>query len=347
MNGNVTQMSKEDAVVNASTINIIPEISAEMRAAARLDEVSPISSLGSEKMPHREAKVALTFQVADRHRNLPPTAFDRKFDKIWALKLARHMLQDTFLPEIVQLADCEFNGIIYRINGNHLSHARCIVEEENPEFSKNFSPTVRFLHYKAETEEDMRLLYANYDRAKVRDPGTVYNAYLFKSAGFEDCSKKTIKSLAEGLRGYLWIFDASKRDADEICYQLKTQYAKLGGRVSGLFETILIHSRYSKHLRRSSVYAAMFATCEKNLKEATEFWQHISDGVGLSADDPCLKLRNLLLAYSVKQILPRATGSVVSAELMYRWCIDAWNAHRSGTSFKANKVVKGERSVAV
>lgn len=269
--------------------------------------------------------------------------FDRPVIQRHVEYLGNAMRQGTFLWESLIIALCRCNGKTYRLNGQHTAWAR-VYWKEAPH---NLPVTV--YHYNARTENDMRLLYANWDRAKTRTKGNVVCAYLFDNGQFTGISRHVLERVAQGFS--FWLFGIDKnasRSGDSDAALMRREYLDLSLRVCEYYSSL--QGPGSKHLQRAPVVAALFETFRKHQAEAIQFWDAVKSGADLNLDDPRLKLRNHLMIHAVNA--GRGGGSYkknVSGEDMYGWCIQAWNASREKKSlrhFTAQKPgVKRSRAV--
>lgn len=291
------------------------------------DETIPVASLGSGlKVVARENK-ELTHSLATELLELEIFGPDRPLDDAHVARLQKAMERGTFRPELVQIMVCSLNGKNYRINGQHTCWARLYTD-------KSYRCPVQLIRYKASSENDMRMLYASVDRGKPRSKSNVINAYLFGHGAFAGFSKTIIKQMSEGFSFWMWGNNSPQHDGDEISYLLETDYHGLAMKVGKFLDGCQVKT--ARHLRRSPVYAAFFATFDKSESDAIEFWEAVRDGANLSIDDPRLKLRNHLQGHAVNA--GRGGGSYknnVCADDMFGWCIQAWNAFRTNSSVKA------------
>jgi hypothetical protein len=163
---------------------------------------------------------------------------------------------------------------------------------------------------------------------------------LYESENFPDFSKTVLRQLSEGFSLWKWgVAQGTHHDGDEISYLMATTYNGLALKIGNFIKSYQGVS--AKHMKRSPVYAAMYGTFERSEAGSIEFWQAVSTGANLEADDPRLKLRNHLMQHAVNA--GRGGGSykhMVAADEMLGWCEQAWNAWRSGKSLKFFKSVK-------
>lgn len=321
-----------------------------------IKDTAPISSLGEGYKEIGMSREPFTVELADSILNCKELPFDRQLDNKWVVELIKAMRGGNFVAQQVQIVVCELNGVKYRLNGQHVSWARSMLDTHDKAFSKSYKPLVTVCHYKAKTEEDLRMLYANIDRAKVRSRGQVVQSYLFGKPEFqftnpegntENYSKRLLSALSTGLVGWIHGFSSSRRpSADELSYMISTTHYEIAMRVA---EFLRDCPAAKKHIQRGPIWAAMFATFDRSKSDSEAFWIGVRDGVGLEADDPRLKLSHMLMQYSVNAGLggSSARAKTASGEEMYRWCIDAWNAYRNKKAVRFAKFDKTKDRVAV
>ena len=259
----------------------------------------------------KPSRVILGLETFEGDRNLRPGK---------VLHYIKCMKQDTFLTDIVDLIVCTCGGIQYRMNGQHVCNAR--LDLDRPAYRGNGK--VRILYWNAETVQDMRRLYSSIDRGTPRTRADVLNSYLFGEGMFEGYSQTVIKQIGEGL--HFWV--NSNMTPDDVAYVLQTMHYQLALKVG----KCLALCGSLKHLKRSPVFGAMFATFFKHGKEAAEFWENVSTGANLGVDSPMLKLQHKLMQSNVRR--KGLDGKVSMPEDMYGWCIQAWNAFRKGTKVR-------------
>jgi len=293
-------------------------------------DIIPVTSLGSGLKVIKRERVNFSIALATEILETEPFGPDRTIDERWVNYLIDTMRNGTFQWEQVILSVCTFKGKLYRMNGQHTAWAR-INWDEAP-----MNLPVTKLRYSAQTEDDLRILYANIDRGKPRTKGDVYNSYLFESKEFPNFNKTVLRRIAEGLSYWLWSNDSSKHAGDETAYLLRTRYCGLALKVAHFLAKSL--SGEWKHLSRRAVYAAMYATYNKHAALSDKFWEAVKVGANLDSQDPRLKLRNHLMTHSVHG--GSSSKKVVQPAEMFGWCIQAWNAWRNEKSLRSFKSPK-------
>lgn len=293
-----------------------------------------VSSLGEGlKLVNKSAK-ELDHEFATELLQMKEFSPDRPLDDNHVAKLKQAMDRGTFLPEQVTIITCTCDKVEYRMNGQHTSWARL-------EMPPKYRCPVTVLRYAAKTDHDMRRLYASIDRNKPRSKGNIIISYLYDTEEWAGFSKGEVRLLAEGLG--LWLeasqFQRSMRDGDDRAYLLMTKHYEVGLKVGRFLQNS--HGRDNRHLFRSPVAAAMFATFDVSAAAALDFWNAVRDGTGFNIKtDPRLVLRNGLASASISKGRGFAEGKKsVSAEEMYRWCLQAWNNWRQNKPTKLLKAL--------
>lgn len=311
---------------------------------------TPVPIDVSDGLTYTERKVQLTAEFADKHLSLPALKeedrnLERPLNDSHVATLLTAMLRGTFRPEQCLLSTCTLDGVTYRTNGQHTCWARSFYADEMKKLHKrdNYAPEIKLLKYTAQSFDQLRDLYASTDRGLSRSQGHVVITRLFGTEEFKDVPRVTLRRLAEGLGCWRWE-DGNERkrhDADDRAERLKTEYHDLAIQIARFLGQG--KPRVSKHINRAAVIGAMFATFEKGVKNATEFWEAVREGLGLTEKaDPRHTLRNALMSASVALGSGSTTGKkAVSQEEMYRWCLLAWNAWREKRKLQQLKPVLG------
>lgn len=291
-------------------------------------DVYDVTSLGKHLKLTSERKVELTHEFAQQLLEMPEFQADRPLRQGHVDYLVGTMTRGTFHPEDVLLKTCILDGTEYRINGQHTCWARL-------EMPSKWRCPVRHQRYKADSMEDMRILYASVDRIAPRTKVHVINAYLVGTDEYSGVKYQTIKVLPSAVTLWKWERqnDRLMHDGDDVAYLMRTELAETCGRVAAFID---LHDDTAwVHCRRAPVVAAMLETFDKFSRVAVEFWEAVISGIGIeNAGDPRLKLRTLLIKakLNTQQGSMRQMRNVIGREQMYRICLHAWNAWRRGST---------------
>jgi hypothetical protein len=261
----------------------------------------------------------------------------RSFSQSHANGLLSEMKAGKFRPEHVHICTCVVDDTIYRLNGQHTTWARLQMPTDWP-------CEVEFFFYEAENMDAMRALYAVTDRGRPLSQTAQTHSQLAGTPEFMSVKSRSLREVPKGLAFFLWE-DPNERkthDGVDIAQLMRTEYLDLALKVCAFLGEQ--SNRDLNHLMRPPVTAAILATFGKAPNIAKDFWQAVADGTGFSSKvDPRLKIRNELMESAVD--FGRGAQSEkpkVSAELMHRRCITAWNAYREGRPLKKIQVKRGQ-----
>lgn len=301
------------------------------------DEPIDVSDLGEGIKQTGEEKVELTHALATEVLGYGEFIGERPLRDNHVANLGDCMRRGTFHWEWVMLviARCGEHhhktpaGKPIRINWQHTCWARL-------EMAEKMRTPVRIMRYRCETENDLRQLYASCDRGAVRTRGNVIQSYLAGHPDFAGMKSHCLKLIPSGFALWHWETEGQRKqhDGDAQSYLLLTEFNDVANKV-GQFLNHYKPSEF-RHLMRSPVVAAMFATFAKVPTIAPQFWEAVANGVGFgSAEDPRLKLRNFCMNNSVGHGMgSKANLNPVDVESYYKCCIAMWNAWRAGRSVK-------------
>lgn len=293
-------------------------------------EILDVTSLGGGLRLISDRRVYFTEALAHSILSMNEFCADRPLRDEHVTYLINAMKRGTFRPEWVKFITCTgADGKDYRMNGQHCAWARLEMPEKWGADCK-----VGVLHYEADTDQDMRLLYASIDRNAPRTRNNVVASHLIGTVQFAEVPARVVRLLTEGLAFWIWdtATERQRHDGDDVAYLVQTEHANMVNRLVGFLHTdedsVLANAQ--KHVRRAAVIAAMYETFSKAAAKSEEFWLAVRLGVGmLERNDPRLKLRNALMSCVLASSAARArAGKRVTNEEMYRWCVHAWNAWR-------------------
>lgn len=327
---------------NNSQIIVDPSYTTREFTGEAPTEILNIASLGGKLEVLSNRKILFNQEFADKLLAFKNCPWERGLRDNHVEYLMGEMQKSTFLPETVCLASCfcDEDGFEYRINGQHCCWARTQLTETGKDAIKPFQVT--YVRYKASTIEDVRRLYASYDRAAPRTRSNIIEAYLAGRGEFNDHTISLVKLTAQALALWLWESptERGKHSADDIAYLMCKDHARTVGLVLDFCDETpnLISIKY---MRRSPVLAAMLETFSKAVKPSIEFWYQIKIGLGFTGEnDPRLRLRDALMAYGVQKSAVHAEKKYTDTESMYRWCISCWNFWRENGEVKQLRTTK-------
>lgn len=212
---------------------------------------------------------------------------------------------------------------VYRINGQHTCWMRVMIPEKDEPVNAS---KVRKIVYAVENREQLRNLYATFDRAAPRTPGHITKVMLLDSGSVEGISPSYLTPLVAGFRVWEWEGKWERQNIGtpaNVAALIKGKYAELFNMVGKYFKEM---SDKATFVRRSPVIGALFATFQKSPEESTAFWDGVFTGLGLTEEnDPRYQLRKFLESHSMNLSAKR---DALPAEDMFRTCINAWNRWR-------------------
>ncbi len=300
-------------------------------------DVMDVKSIGKGLKILSQKRSLFTHEMANKFLTMANFDGERNLRDRHVIFIAEQMKKGLFRPEIVKLASCMClaDGKEYRINGQHSSWSRLEVSEEE------YPPEqIDVLKYEAATMQDVRRLYATFDRGSPRTKSDTVIAYLAGTPQFAEVSPTLIKAIAEGFGFWKWEsnHDRQRHSGDDVSFLLQTEYYDLTIKVLSFCD---MQPKFLSipFMRKSSIVAAMFETFAVVQKASEEFWHGIKVGAGLPADDPRLKLRTMLMTATAQKSAAATTDKkVMSSETIYRNCITAFNYWRSGEPLKNLRV---------
>jgi hypothetical protein len=285
-----------------------------------------------------DERVVLDKDKAIEYLELTIFAGERQVNDKHVQYLLDEMVGVRFNWDLVTLCRCIFKGVEYKINGQHTCWAFAYLADKKP----SAKYTVRELVYEAKSEEQLKQLYASFDRGMVRTESHVTKVFLIGTDVAEGLPRELLGKAASGVS--FWLFekttDRKRIGPQEITTLIQQQYADLFRRV------VTFYKEYqTEHfLRRQPVLAALFEIFAKSPAKAEEFWTPVVTGVGINdQEDPRLALRNHLMSTSLQKTTSFASKKVEDAETQYRTCVHLWNHWRTGKSVKVVRVPRDEK----
>ena len=240
-----------------------------------------------------------------------------------------------FLWSLVVIAKCWLAGVLYRINGQHTAWMRLSLSKDHPFFRGEHEPTVREVVYQVDTMEQLRSLYAAFDKNRPRTRPHLTKLMLVDREEMEGLAPDSFNSLVGGLR--VWLYPGAEHNRrlqpNAMLSIIKGQYGELFQTVGKYYKE---HRTEYRYLRRTGIIAALFATFYADPVKALEFWGPVITGVGITnADDPRLRLRHYY----------DTTGQVGDAAIEghYRVSIRAWNKWCLGATFSRGGLRPGDQ----
>lgn len=278
-----------------------------------------------------DGTITLDHASAARYIDLPVFPGERKAGNEQVQLLYDEMRRGTFNELLVILSTAVLEGVEYKINGQHTCWAvQCM--------PASFSLRVREIKYRVHNQTQLKMLYRTYDRAKARTDAHLTKVQLAGTPVMEGLNISLVGKISGGLK--FWYFDEphdrGRVTPEQVAAIVQNQLFELWRRVALCVQT---HAVEHKHIARSPVIGAMFATFEKVPTKAEEFWGPVATGLGLTnKTDPRLKLRDLLMQSTTRVSL--GAKDYLAPEAVYRMCILAWNHWRKHSPVKVLRTSK-------
>ena len=269
-------------------------------------------------LDHQKAAEYIDLPVFDGEREVAPATVQELYDQ---------MRRKTFNPNSTMLATVLYNGVTYKLNGQHTCWAMIYM-------ILGYFLTIREIRYKVNSSEQVRLLYSTYDRGRPRTNGHISKVFLVNAPATEGLCPSNLHKLASGYKLWRSTGDEFRRRVtpEQISAMVSREHPELFHRVGTYLQ---VEHGQEPEARRVAVLGAMFATFDKLPTKAPEFWTPVLGGLGLSAkSDPRYRLRDVLLrAMSRGGNMARGSKEgrrVLDTEDVYRMALDAWNKWRTG-----------------
>jgi hypothetical protein len=224
---------------------------------------------------------------------------------------------------------CNETQATYRANGKHTSH----LFAEYEELPQDIHATIE--HYHCDDLDDVARLYATFDsRTQVRTTNDINRAFAAIDADLVTIPTKIINLSVTGIAYAKHGDYYHRQSAAERAECLLEDECKLF--VQWLHSVLQSNNDGTRHLWRSPVVAAMYASWQKSRKAANEFWMAVRDGTGATPKTPDRVLNKFLLTRTVNNgtqgTAKKRTSSLCPPREMFVKCLHAWNAWRRDTT---------------
>ncbi len=276
--------------------------------------------------------VTLDHAKAAEYIDLPIFQGERNVTEVWVQRLYDELRRGMFNPLLVILSTAILDGVRYKINGQHTAWATAYMPP-------SFSMQVREIHYKVQTAEQIKLLYATYDRLRPRTDAHATQVHLAGTKAAEGLWASALNKYCAAFR--LWHIESDKQRSrfspEQAAGVIQKEFGELFNRVGNFVQSF----HPSDIARRMPVVAAMFATFNVVPTKAAEFWKPVLDGIDLSSkSDPRWQLREWLM----KSHMRTAGGKrPYTSEDCLRICLMCWQKWRKGQHMQAPPRQVGER----
>lgn len=267
-----------------------------------------------------------TRKLAERFAMMQPAPHDRPLSERRLAVYEKLMHRGEFRPVTWASAYCPETEETYRANGKHTSVLLTRIDPMP-------SLYVTLEEYECASLEDVARLYATFDsKMQSRTANDIYRSFASCVPELSGLPHRVISLTAGGI-AYAEHQDAYGRFSPAERAEALLEHHDFPVWFHGVVPS---SAEKSRHLYRLAVFAAAFATYQKDKDAATTFWTAVSEESDPRADMPTRKLsRWLLTHFSSKG--GNHTNAVagryrVSDREVFVKCLHAWNAWRKSES---------------
>lgn len=269
-----------------------------------------------------DRKVTLDHGKAFWYCDLPIFPGEREITNIHVQKLYDRMRRGSFNERIVTISTCRFEGVTYKINGQHTCWALVNMPDD-------YSLQVREIRFEASTKEDLKAIYSMFDQNLPRTEGHLTKVRLVDTETTAGVHVSLLNGLISGLK--FWLFESTndrRRHHDEEMTLLAKKHSQVFRSVAFILQD---NKDSIGDVKKQPVVAAMMATYYKVPRMADQFWSPVITGLDLiEKNDARWRLRKYLAEHTTGATHRASTKKSASPEAMYRVCINCWSKWRKG-----------------
>ena len=263
-------------------------------------------------------------QAARDHQLLPNSPTERELEPKRVKELVGRLKDGVWIP--CSWATVEFNGVKYRMNGQHSSHAMLEAADYLPD-----ELAIHLDHYRAETGEQMAALFRQFDaRFSARSKADVSGAYQGLIPEIRGISRGKAKLCIEGVAWYERAIEGLPVPSGDELYSMFFAN-KYHGFIRWADKILSIKT---PEMQRAPIVGAMYATFIASESGAQEFWSHVAKQDLADDSDP----RSVLAAELVRVKEGQKDAQPPTPAEFYAKCVKAWNAFRSGDKIRSLNV---------
>ena len=283
----------------------------------------------------------MTQSLATRFRDMDPVPHDRPLNPRRVEAYRKMLDAGLFRPVQWATVHCNETQATYRVNGKHTSN----LFAEYEELPQPIHATIE--HYHCDDLDDVARLYATFDsRTQVRTTNDINRAFAAIDPDLAEIPTKIVNLCVTAVAYVRHGDHYANKPAAERAECLLEPDCKLF--VAWVRDVLQANNDNTRHLWRSPVGAAMYATFLRSRKSANEFWLAVRDGTGATPKSPDRVLHRFLLSKSVKGSNAAARSSqLVAPREMFVKCLHAWNAWRRDTTTDLKYHAQGKIPAAV
>jgi hypothetical protein len=275
------------------------------------------------KQASQPQTVRITRQLAEQHAALPNIGLDRKLNPYRVERYVKDIKEGTMRPVLWARARCLEDNAMYRVNGQHTSHAYVSVDCI-PDHSYAIVE-----EYICDTRDDLPRLWQTFDnKACARTTMEVMAAYRGADSTLADVSLRAmniaIKAIDMVSRGGAHSAGMANLFVNPIADRIE---AGLQHRDFIVWVHRLLSEKEHPHMLRVGLCASMFATWSKCQRDCRQFWLEVRDESDANTQSATRRLSKWLMQHYAR----RHGGGAASREEYARGVL-WWNAYRTGSS---------------
>lgn len=294
----------------------------QSREAPPIEQPKPFRLVKSET--HFLARAAAVSAATD-HLTLPESPTEREIEPARVKALTDRLRAGLWLP--CQWATVTYQGVKYRMNGQHSSTVMVAEAEHLPE-----RVSIHLDHFEADDPDSMGSLFRQFDaRFSARSKQDVAGAYQGLVAELKGVSKRKAKLGIEGVAWYERAVEGLPVESGDDLYGklLSPAYH----RFVRWLDKILVHGK-TRELEKAAIVGAMYHTFITSESGSQDFWSHVAKGDLPDDADP----RSVLSRDLTDAIDPERKSDPPKPGEFYHKCIHAWNAFRTGVKVRSLNV---------
>lgn len=266
----------------------------------------------------------VTQSLAIKFRDMDPVPHDRPLNPKRVDAYRKMLAAGLFRPVQWATVHCHETQATYRVNGKHTSN----LFSEYEELPQPIHATIE--HYHCDDMDDVARLYSTFDsRSQMRTTNDINRAFAAIDPELSQMPSRLINMCVSAICwakfGERWAVVPAQERAEVLLDEENKRFIDWSHSVLGTY------LQGNRHMWRSAVVSAMYASWHKSRKASNEFWLAVRDGTGANPKVPDRVLNRYLLTHGVTSNYGergRRKTAVSSTREMYVKCVHGWNAWR-------------------
>lgn len=274
----------------------------------------------------------ITAKLATEFSEMDAAPGDRRLSERRLQVYEKMVRSNNWRPCVWSRATCKETGGVYRVNGKHTSILFSTLAKEFPDC------VVTVEDYRCDSLEDVGRLYGTFDASlTVRTSRDVNRAFAATVPELAKIPDRIVDICVTGI--CLHEVGGTPREMHKRPPQERSEVMLEHPEFVVWVSSLFVSGGRLKHLLRSGVAGAMYATYAKCKRDADVFWAAVRDETGESPKCPDRLLARWLLTVAVNDgsggHLPKSKKADIRE--MYVRCLHAWNAFRRGAELQQIK----------